>query len=91
MKKFLVVGLGNIGEEYENTRHNIGFQVLDAAAHRLYYYDEPQEMKRHCSREPSVSAIPEDEPIGKGKEIDEEVATVDGDQDVVLRDANESS
>jgi peptidyl-tRNA hydrolase, PTH1 family len=28
--KFLVAGLGNIGPEYENTRHNIGFTVLDA-------------------------------------------------------------
>ena len=32
MKKFLVVGLGNIGEEYLETRHNIGFKVLDALA-----------------------------------------------------------
>jgi PTH1 family peptidyl-tRNA hydrolase len=30
--KYLIVGLGNIGEEYQNTRHNIGFQVLDAMA-----------------------------------------------------------
>ena len=32
MSKFLIGGVGNIGEEYANTRHNIGFMVLDTIA-----------------------------------------------------------
>ncbi|WP_241697158.1 aminoacyl-tRNA hydrolase [Winogradskyella eckloniae] len=32
MKKFLIVGLGNIGDKYINTRHNIGFKILDYLA-----------------------------------------------------------
>ena len=34
MNKYLVVGLGNIGVEYEHTRHNIGFDVVDAFARK---------------------------------------------------------
>jgi len=34
MKKFLIVGLGNIGAEYVNTRHNIGFKILDFFANK---------------------------------------------------------
>lgn len=34
MKKFLIVGLGNIGPKYQHTRHNIGFTILDYYAEK---------------------------------------------------------
>lgn len=40
--KYLIAGLGNIGEEYANTRHNAGFMILDAfaAGEKLTFTDK---------------------------------------------------
>jgi len=35
MRKFLIVGLGNIGSEYQKTRHNIGFEVIEHMAEKF--------------------------------------------------------
>ena len=42
--KYLLTGLGNIGAEYEETRHNIGFMVVDRLAKR---YDAKFTIDRH--------------------------------------------
>ena len=44
MKKFLVAGLGNIGAEYRDTRHNIGFQILERLSEEIEF---PFESGRH--------------------------------------------
>ena len=44
MKKYLIVGLGNIGSKYENTRHNIGFKILDDIAVREDVVFESQKL-----------------------------------------------
>ncbi|NVO03087.1 MAG: aminoacyl-tRNA hydrolase [Bacteroidetes bacterium] len=43
--KYLIVGLGNIGDEYANTRHNIGFIILDALAKS---FDVKFTLERHA-------------------------------------------
>ncbi len=43
--KYLIAGLGNIGAEYEGTRHNIGFMVIK---HMLEHFDVSAELSRHA-------------------------------------------
>ncbi|RIA10935.1 PTH1 family peptidyl-tRNA hydrolase [Flavobacteriaceae bacterium MAR_2010_72] len=44
MKKYLIVGLGNIGDKYHNTRHNIGFKILDFLAEKEQLVFETQKL-----------------------------------------------
>ena len=47
MGKYLIVGLGNVGAEYEGTRHNAGFMVVDALAREA---DARWSLERHAYR-----------------------------------------
>ena len=47
VNKYLIVGLGNVGAEYEGTRHNAGFMVVDALAKEA---DAQWSLERHAYR-----------------------------------------
>ena len=42
--KYLVFGLGNIGSEYSETRHNIGFKILDELASSSSIFFTPEKL-----------------------------------------------
>lgn len=49
MKKFLIVGLGNIGSDYKDTRHNIGFKILDYYCNAVNETFETEKLGAVCS------------------------------------------
>lgn len=47
---FLIVGLGNPGKEYQHTRHNIGFDVMDAIADKYHIEISEKKHKALCGK-----------------------------------------
>lgn len=48
MRKYLIVGLGNVGDKYSHTRHNIGFDVVDEMAKTAGFTFQPSNFGEVC-------------------------------------------
>ena len=59
--EFLIVGLGNPGREYENTRHNAGFMAVDRIAGELGVKIDRLKFKSLCGRNPGWAPCAFDE------------------------------
>jgi len=46
--KYLIIGLGNVGKEYDGTRHNVGFEVIDYIAHLYNIVFQPDRYAHTC-------------------------------------------
>ena len=47
---YIIAGLGNPGKQYEHTRHNVGFEVIDRLAKRMGISMEEKKHKALCGR-----------------------------------------
>lgn len=61
----IIVGLGNPGPEYEKTRHNVGFQVIDILRDKLNFEEFKEKKKFNALVSEGIYANPESKKLGE--------------------------